>query len=270
MSRADLEARTIRRRLDAVARERLRGERPQPLTLELLDAQGERNAVAALRYEPRRARGVTLVLGHGYSSSKHNLDNLASFLASHGFGVYSLDFPGHKLGASGGVLRGLDDCIDAMRAVVALARRRDPDLPVYAAGHSMGGMTALLVAALDETLAGAIAITTGYGRPTALSALQRAGATDFRAGYVDGVALPQLVAGVEARYDALLGRLAGRESLYVAATRDAMVSPASVRELFDRAPEGKQMATIESDHTYAGENARATVLQWLRQRHARA
>jgi len=79
--------------------------------------------------------------------------------------------------------------------------------------------------------------------------------------------LPELVAGVETRYGELLGRLAGRPALYVAANRDAMVSPRSVRELYDRAPDPKSFATIDSDHTYAAEHSKATVLQWLNERH---
>ncbi len=65
----------------------------------------------------------------------------------------------------------------------------------------------------------------------------------------------------------LLPRLAGRPALYVAANRDGMVSPRSVRDSYDRAPEPKTFATIDSDHTYAAENAKATVLEWLRERH---
>jgi len=220
------------------------------------------NQVAVLAYQARRPRGVTLVVGHGYSSSKHNLDFMCGFLASHGFAIYSLDFPGHKLGASGGLLRGVDDCIDAMSAVVAHARSQQPG-PLLAAGHSMGAMTALLTAAADPQVAGAIAIATGYGRPTAIDALKNVGATDFRSGYVDGVPLPELVRGIDARYDAALSALAGRPLLFVAAAKDAMVSRASVEDLYARAPEPKSLRTIESDHTYAGDNARGTLLQWL-------
>lgn len=234
--------------------------------VELVVIEARHNPVALLYYEPRRSRGVTLVAGHGYSSSKQNLDFLCSFLASHGFGVYSLDFPGHKLGSSGGELRGVNDCIDAMRGVVAFARERSPS-PIYTMGHSMGGMTALFTAALDPQIAGTIAIATGYGRPTSLEALRKVGVTDFRSSYVVGVTLPELVAGVEGRYDDLLSRLAQRPALYIAASRDAMVSPRSVRELFDRAPEPKTLETIESDHTYAAEHSRAAVLQWLDARH---
>ncbi len=236
--------------------------------VELFRIHAERNPVAVLWYEPRRPRGVSIVAGHGYSSSKHNLDFLCAFLAAHGFGTYSLDFPGHKLGASGGELRGVDDCIDAMSAAFRFARERG-DSSAYALGHSMGGMTAIFTAALDPAVLGVIAIATGYGRPTSLAALQQAGATDFRSSYVAGVSLPQLVASVDEEYAALLPRLAGRPALYVAANRDAMVNERSVRELYERAPEPKWFAGIDSDHTYAGERARSVVLEWLNERHPR-
>ncbi len=64
----------------------------------------------------------------------------------------------------------------------------------------MGGMTAIFTAALDAEILGTVAIATGYGRPTSLEALQKVGATDFRASYVVGVTLPEFVAHVDARY----------------------------------------------------------------------
>lgn len=226
-----------------------------------------RNPVAFLEYEPRRARGVSIVAGHGYSSSKHNLDFFCGFLASHGYRVFSLDFPGHKLGASGGELRGIDDLVDVMDAVAGAAAQTGDTL--YAAGHSMGAMTAIFLAARRADIAGVISITTGYGRPSALDALQKAGATDFRSSYVDGLALPDLVAHSTERIAADLPKLGGRAQLYVAASRDAMVSPRSVEDLFHRAPEPKAFVQIESDHTYAADNARSAVLQWLNERHPR-
>jgi pimeloyl-ACP methyl ester carboxylesterase len=244
----------------------MEGQRPGVSKVELFHLAAKRNPLAALWYQPRRPRRVSIVAGHGYSSSKQNLDFLCSFLASHGFGVYSLDFPGHKLGASGGELRGVDDCIDAMRRVVAFARERSDD-EIYAMGHSMGGMTAIFSAALDPSIVGTIAIATGYGRPTSLEALRRVGVTDFRASYVVGVTLPELVAGVEARYDELLARLAGRPSLFVSASRDGMVSPRSVRDLYDRAPKPKSLVSVDSDHTYAAEHSRAAILEWLDVQH---
>ncbi len=227
------------------------------------------NEVAVLEYEARRARGVTIVAGHGYSSSKQNLDGLCAFLASHGFGVWSLDFPGHKLGASGGRLRSVEDLFDALAAVVRLARERGAQT-VYALGHSMGATTALCVAGRDPSLAGVVSIATGYGRPTALDALAARGVVDLRSSYVDGLTLEQVAREWQPHVDAALPRLAGRPVLLVAAERDGMVSQASVRDLYDRIPgAAKTFATVASDHTFAGDNSRTAVLQWLNPRHPR-
>jgi alpha-beta hydrolase superfamily lysophospholipase len=236
--------------------------------LDLFRVRGERNEIAVLRYEPKRARDVWIVAGHGYSSSKQNLDFLCYFLASHGYGALSLDFPGHKLGASGGRLESVDDLLDAMGSVIAHARETQPG-PLYAMGHSMGAMTALFTAARDPGIAGTIAITTGFGRPSALDALREKGVTDFRAAYVHGLPLPELVRGVDEMFQQALPKLAGRPQLYIAAERDAMVSRKSVEELYNRAHEPKTFVTIASDHTSAAENARGEVLQWLNKLHPR-
>ena len=225
--------------------------------------------MAALDYEPRRSRGVTLAVGHGYSSSKHNLDALCAFLASHGYRIISVDFPGHKLGASGGYLASIDDLTATLAAAVEHARATAGGT-VYVLGHSMGATTALRSCAADPTIAGAISIATGYGRPAGLQALGALGAVDLRSSYVDGLTLPELAVETELVLDAALAALAGRPVLYVAADRDGMVSRASAEELFVRAPEPKTFVTITSDHTFAGENARAAVLAWLNERHPRA
>jgi alpha-beta hydrolase superfamily lysophospholipase len=239
------------------------------VNVELFRIEAATNPVAVLAYEARRPRGVTLVAGHGYSSSKQNLDMLCAFLASHGFGVYSLDFPGHKLGSSGGRLTAASDLVDAMRAVVATARARGATT-LYVLGHSMGATTALCTAGSDPSIDGAIAIATGYGRPQALDALARGGVVDLRSSYVDGLALPALAAQWQPLLDAALPRLAGRPALFIAAERDAMVARKSVEELFARAPEPKTLATVASDHTFAADNSRAAVLAWLNERHPRA
>jgi pimeloyl-ACP methyl ester carboxylesterase len=239
------------------------------VNLDVLALRTPRGAhVAALDYEPRRARGVSIAAGHGYSSSKHNLDPLCAFLASHGYRVISIDFPGHKLGASGGRLESADDLTAALGAAVAFARETYRE-PVYTLGHSMGATTALRVCAHDAGVTGAISIATGYGRPRALQGLVARGVSDLRSAYVDGLSLPELVEATEPHLEAALPLLAGRPVLYVAADRDGMVSRGSAEELVARAPEPKTFVTISSDHTSAGENARAAVLAWLNERHPR-
>ncbi len=225
--------------------------------------------IAYLAYEARRPRGVTLVAAHGYSSSKQNLDGLCAFLASHGYAVYSLDFPGHKLGASGGRLRSVDDLLGAVAAVADAARARGAET-IYALGHSMGAVAALCAAARDPRIAGAISIATGWGRPTALVALTERGVVDLRSAYVDGLSLVEVATDWEPVLAAALPQLAGRPTLVIAAENDAMVAAASVRALFERMPEPKSFATVAGNHTWAGDNSRAAVLAWLNERHARA
>ena len=239
------------------------------VTLHRVGAELGGNEVAVLEYEARRARGVTLVVGHGYSSSKQNLDGLCAFLGSHGFTSYSLDFPGHKLGASGGRMRSAEDLFDAMSAVVRFARERGART-VYTMGHSMGAATALIVAARDPSIAGAISIATGLGRPTVLDALAAHGVVDLRSSYVDGLTLQETAQQWQPQLDAAPAQLAGRPVLFVAAERDAMVAPSSVEALYRRASEPKTFVTVPSDHTFAGDNSRTAVLHWLNALHPRA
>jgi dienelactone hydrolase len=236
--------------------------------LELTRVAARRGEIAVLVYPARRPRGVAVVAGHGYSSSKQNLDALCAFLASHGFTVYSLDFPGHKLGASGGTLRGVDDLTDAFAAVVRLARERG-ERTIYALGHSMGATTALLATAADPTLAGAVAIATGYGRPHALEALRARGVVDLRSGYVEGLSLLEIAAAWQPLLEVALPRLGSRPKLFVAAQRDMMVAEESVADLCARAPEPTSFVTVEGDHTFAAERARSAVLTFLNGLHPR-
>ena len=236
------------------------------LNVELLRVPGAGTDLAVLHYQARRPRSISIVAGHGYSSSKQNLDFLCGFLAAHGFAVYSLDFPGHKLGASGGTLRSDAQLIEAMRAVIAHARAHSNDR-VYTMGHSMGAMTALRTAAAERDVRGVISIATGYGRPSALTALAGMSKNDFRSSYVDGLSLPELIAHTDQALDEALPQLAGRPALYIAAERDMMVSQKSVHALFERAPEPKKFVTIASDHTTAADHARSEVLAWLHDLH---
>jgi len=66
-----------------------------------------------------------------------------------------------------------------------------------------------------------------------------------------------------------LTKLAGRPTLFVAADRDGLVSQSSVKELFENASEPKTFSVVTGDHTFAGENARGAILEWLAERHAR-
>src|ERR1700682_6265262 len=79
-----------------------------------------------------------VVLCHGYSSSKHNVDPLAFHLAVDGFSAFAFDFLGHKLGASTGPLRTGADLVENALDAVALARALPGVEHIVLGGHSMG------------------------------------------------------------------------------------------------------------------------------------
>ena len=203
--------------------------------VELFRVHAERNPVAVLWYEPRRPRGVSIVAGHGYSSSKHNLDLLCAFSRGARFRVVQPRLSRPQARRERRRLRGVDDCIDAMSPALRFARERG-DSSAYAMGHSMGAMTALFTAALDPTMLGVDRDRDRLRPAEALAALARGGATDFRSSYVDGLdACRELVASVDERVCGAAAALAGRPALYVAADRDAMVAPQRARTLRARA-----------------------------------
>ena len=239
------------------------------MTVDLIRLTDGPREVAVLVYAARRPRSIAIVAGHGYSSSKQNLDALCSFLASHGFAVYSIDFPGHKLGASGGVLHGVEDLVAAMRSTIARARA-DGFATVYVLGHSMGAMTALITSSRDPSLAGVISIATGLGRPAALQALEAKGTVDLRSSYVEGATLAAIVTDADPLLREAVPALRHRPVLFIAAERDMMVARSSVEALAALAGAEHAIVSVASDHTYAGENSRSAVLAWLNSRHPRA
>jgi len=202
--------------------------------LKLKRLEGPNGAIAVLDYEPRHPRGVTIVAGHGYAASKHSLDPLCSLLAGHGYRMLSLDFPGHKLGASEGRLDSLEDLTDAMAVVVAFARRTYGG-PILTLGHSMGAVTAVRVCSEDPAIAGTISIALGLARLNE----NKASTVDLRSIYVDGIALKEIATQHEQEFGKILGALAERPSLYIAGTRDDIVPCWSVQELYESAPEPK-------------------------------
>jgi alpha-beta hydrolase superfamily lysophospholipase len=71
----------------------------------------------------------------------------------------ALDFRGHgRSPGRRGVVRRYDELVGDFRAVVSWVRRRRPDLPLFALGHSNGGQVVLRYAlAPDEGVVGVIA-----------------------------------------------------------------------------------------------------------------
>jgi esterase/lipase len=206
-----------------------------------------------------------LVLAHGYSSSKHNLDALGFYLATEGVRSLAIDFLGHKLGCSSLPLRRAEDLFRNVLDAVAAARNLPGVRTVIAAGHSMGAAACIGAAAQSKTVDAVIAMCTAPGRTRSLDGPTMLGGLRNRASYVDGPSPEQLTKAMDdgtARIDAI----APRPLLVIAASKDAIVAPSAVRALFDEAKEPKSFEIVDATHTDCAERAKFAIVRWLRAR----
>ena len=220
--------------------------------------------VRGLYYSVEGVR-TCVVLCHGYSSSKHNVDPLAFHLAADGYAALAFDFLGHKLGASTGpLLEGADLVTNAVDAV-ACARRMPGIQHIVIGGHSMGAATAIGAAVADPAIEGVIAMATSTGRSRQLSDDTMLSGLRNRVAYVEGADPDSITAAMD-RYTDRVADIAPRPILFIAAQRDALVPPSAVKRLFDEAREPKTFETIDANHTDCAERSRFVVTRWLRAR----
>ena len=220
--------------------------------------------VRGLYYHTAEDREAScVVLCHGYSAAKHNVDPLAFYLAVEGWCAIAFDFLGHKLGASEGRLRTADDLVSNALDAVACARGLPGVARVVLGGHSMGAATAIGASVRDPGVAGVIAMCTALERSAGAADGPLAGGLSNRSQYVEGPA-PSEITAVMDGHTALVGKIAPRPLLVIAASRDAIVAPSAVRELYDAAGEPKTFELVDATHTDCAERARFAIGKWLR------
>jgi alpha-beta hydrolase superfamily lysophospholipase len=107
-----------------------------------IEIAGKRGKVVVRRWETANPRRV-VVLAHGYGEHSGRYEHVAQRLVDDGAFVYAPDHHGH--GRSDGeraVIEDVEDLVDDVAAVVAIAREEHPGLPVALLGHSLGGIIA--------------------------------------------------------------------------------------------------------------------------------
>jgi alpha-beta hydrolase superfamily lysophospholipase len=232
------------------------------ISIDLADIPSAGGTVRALLYHTSRP-ATCVVLCHGYSAGKHNLDLLAYHLAIEGYIALTIDFQGHKLGASSLPLARAEDLTTNALDAVAFAKAQPLVGRVLVGGHSMGAATAIGAAVQTSEVAGVIAMCTALQRESETARAGLAGGLINRAAYVEGASPREITAAMD-RYTARVADLAPRPLLVIAAAKDALVAPSAVRQLFEAAAEPKTYELVDATHTDCAERARFVVVRWLR------
>jgi alpha-beta hydrolase superfamily lysophospholipase len=108
--------------------------------------EGKRGGIAVHRWDTPDPRRI-VVLAHGYGEHSGRYEHVAGRLADDGAVVYGPDHRGH--GRSDGeraLVEDVEELVDDLRAVIALARAEHPGLPTALLGHSLGGVVATRLA----------------------------------------------------------------------------------------------------------------------------
>ena len=190
---------------------------------------------------------ATIILCHGYESSRGELLTLESALQDHQYNVFIFDFAAH--GANGGISTlGYHEADEVRGAVDLLATRPDLDPTRMGLwGYNMGAYAALREAENDKRIR-AIVLDSVYDEPKQMVkvGVERNGlggfplmvrAAEFTFGYLNHAH----------REDPPLSKklitLAGVPTLYIQATDDPELAE-TTRQMFLKAPEPREQAII--------------------------
>jgi pimeloyl-ACP methyl ester carboxylesterase len=189
----------------------------------------------------------TIILCHGYSSSRDELLTLVSALQDHQYNVFLFDFAGH--GGSGGMTTfGYREADEVASAIDALAARNDVDPHNFGVwGYNLGAYAALREAERDTRIR-ALVLDSVYDKPNQMVKIgvERAGLAGF----------PWMVRSAEFSFEMLnlpfrnqpplstrLNSLTNVPTLFIQATDDPELAGIS-HQMFLKAREPREQAII--------------------------
>jgi pimeloyl-ACP methyl ester carboxylesterase len=217
--------------------------RPDAVQFQVPGAAGSREGW----FFPGLRGAPTIILCHGYESSKGELLTLVSALQDHQYNVFVFDFVGH--GANPGTTAfGYRETVELKAAMDTIAQRTDVDPESFGVwGYNLGAYVALREAESDKR-ARALVLDSVYDEPREMVKVE-VGKTGL-AGF------PLMVRSAEASFDWLnyehrqdpplsvrLGALVGVPKLFLEPADDRELSE-STRKLFQKAPEPKELAVL--------------------------
>lgn len=192
--------------------------------------------------------GHIVILLHGTGANRSQLMPEARMLARHGFGVLSLDWPGH--GESGGNIQWGESERHALTRAIDWATQAPGIQPrqVGLLGFSMGSWIALQVAADDQRVY-AVAVTGAFPEMKMLLAKQGGRWGALSSSFAMLTARLHGMHYLEKRGKDVIGRVSPRPVLLVAGTADQVVPPAMTEQLYRFAHEPKSLWIVPgADH----------------------
>lgn len=94
--------------------------------------------------EPLTAPKATVIVVHGHGDHSGGLHNISFGLVQEGYIVYTFDLRGHgKSSGKRGFINSWDEYRGDLHKFRKLVSKKQPGLPLYMIGHSMGGVIAL-------------------------------------------------------------------------------------------------------------------------------
>ncbi|MBY0096225.1 alpha/beta hydrolase [Mesobacillus maritimus] len=126
------------------------------------------------RIQPKTKAKAVIMLIHGFGDHSGGLQNITSSLAKNHYIVYAVDLRGHgKSSGKRGFIRSWNEFRGDIHELRKLVTLKEPNLPLYVIGHSMGGVISLDYSLKhSEGIAGVVAISPGISyEPTAFERL---------------------------------------------------------------------------------------------------
>ncbi|MCM3694589.1 alpha/beta hydrolase [Neobacillus niacini] len=94
--------------------------------------------------EPTSAPKASVIIVHGHGDHSGGLQNISFSLVNEGYIVYTYDLRGHgKSSGKRGFIKSWDEFRGDLHEFHKLVSKKQPGLPLYMIGHSMGGVIAL-------------------------------------------------------------------------------------------------------------------------------
>jgi pimeloyl-ACP methyl ester carboxylesterase len=189
----------------------------------------------------------TIVLCHGYGSSRGELLTLATSLQDRQYNVYLFDFIGHG-DSTGHTTLGLTESQELQAALNAISRRDDVDVTRFGLwGTNLGAYAALAVAEHDPRVR-AFALDSAYERPDDFLRFEVRKSGLARIPFVERLAIFAFHWENPRDNDVMplsiaLGTVATDSKLYLEANDEPLLA-LETRELYLKSPEPRQQAEL--------------------------